>query len=237
MIEIIGLILVSWLLIWLFQKEHLTVLGLDISKEKINYSIILFTITAMCSLSSLVMRIFFAQEVFTINPKLNPYLISVEMWMTFKSVVFEELLTRGVLLYILIQRLGKTWAILISSLFFGLLHLNNVTTQSGVVEILITFLYPFVFGLVMAYSYTKSFSIYLPFAIHFGWNIVENVIMPDSSSTNTLLIIQEQPIVTVSYFVFVSMMLFPKISAIISDYLIVRKIKKRSWSKQSLGQQ
>jgi len=228
MIEIIGLILVSWLLVWLFQKENLSVLGLSFSKTKIKYSAILFATTAICGLSALVMRKYFAEEVFIINPKLNLLSIFNGIWMVFKSVLFEELLTRGVLLYILIKRLGTKWAIFISSLFFGLLHLNNVTAETGIVEILITFLYPFVFGLVMAYSYTKSFSVYLPLAIHFGWNIVENFILPNVSSTTTILLIQKQPIITVSYFVFFLMLLFPKLSAIIVDYLIVKQIRKNA---------
>jgi CAAX protease family protein len=225
MIEIIFLLLISWLLIWLVQRENLSVLGLSISKMKMKYSVILFFVTAVCCLSGLLMRMYFGQEVFIINPGLSSSFIFTGLWATFKSVLFEELLTRGVLLYILIKRLGEKWAVFISSLFFGLLHLNNVTAESGTIEILLTIVYPFIFGLVMAYSYAKTFSIYFPFAIHFGWNIVENFIIPKNASTNTILLLQEQPIITVSYFVFFLMLLFPKIAAMISNYLIVKQIK------------
>jgi uncharacterized protein len=82
-------------------------------------------------------------------------------------------------------------------------------------------------GLLLAYSYAKTFSVLIPFAIHFGWNLTQNYIFPDNATDNHILILSAPPpIVTVSYFAFFTMLLLPKVSVIIIDYLIVKQHKQ-----------
>ncbi len=92
MAEIIGLIAISWLLIWLFEKGNLSVLGLRPTKRKLKISAILFIITAICSSTAFFMRIYFSKEQFSLNPQLNISLVLTGIWVNFKSVLFEELL-------------------------------------------------------------------------------------------------------------------------------------------------
>ncbi len=226
MIEIIGLLSISWLLIWLFEKGDLSVLGLRPTRSKLKISAILFIITAICCSTGFFMRTYFSKEQFGINPQLNISFVLTGIWVNFKSVLFEELLCRGVGLYILIKLLGEKWAILISSIIFGVLHwLNNGVWGNGL-QMTIVFAYTFTFGLLLAYSYARSLSLYLPFAMHFGWNLTQNFIFPEKLAGNTLFVTILQPIVTVSYVVYFTMILFPKISAIIIDYLIIKGNRK-----------
>ena len=222
MVEIIGLLAVSWILIWLFEKGNLSILGLRPTKNRLRYAAILFMITALCCSTGFLMRILFAKEQFILNPKINTAFVFTGIWLTLKSVLFEELLSRGVLLYILIKKLGQKWAILISAIIFAALHWNNMGVSGDVKQMAIIFFWPFAFGLLFAYAYAKSLSLYLPIAMHFGWNLTQNLIFPDRLSGNTVVVSALQPIVTVSYFVYFTMFLFPKISAIVFDYLIVR---------------
>lgn len=223
MVEIIGLLAISWILIWLFEKGNLSVLGLRPTKSRLKYSAILFFTTAICCSTGFLMRMYFGKEQFVLNPKLNSALIFTGIWLTIKSVLFEELLCRGVILYILIKRLGQKWAIPISAIVFGALHWNNMGIMGNIQQMAVTFFWPFAFGLLFAYAYAKSFSLYLPIAMHFGWNLVQNFIFPENLLGNTMFVSALQPIVTVSYFVYFTMFLFPKISAIVIDYLIVKK--------------
>ena len=56
---------------------------------------------------------------------------------------------------------------------------------------------------------------------------MQNFIFPDKPAGNHLFILPGQPpTVTVSYFVFFAMLLFPKISAVALDYFIVKKQKQ-----------
>ena len=223
MVEIIGLLLVSWILIWLFEKGNLSVLGLRPTKSRLKYSAILFIVTAICCSTAFLMRMLFVKEQFTLNPNLNATLIVSGIWSVLKSVLFEELLCRGVLLYILIKKIGQKWAILVSAIIFGALHWNNMGFSGDVKQMAIIFAWPFVFGLVFAYAYAKSFSLFLPIAMHFGWNLTQNFIFPEKMSGDTLFISALQPVITVSYFVFFTMLLFPKISAVVIDYLVIKR--------------
>jgi membrane protease YdiL (CAAX protease family) len=167
---------------------------------------------------------YFAKEQYTINSKLTASLIFSELWENIRGVLTEELLFRGVVLYILIKKLGSKWAIIISSIIFGLLHWLNNGVFGNTIQMSIVFLFTFCMGLLLAFSYAKTFSILIPFAIHLGWNLTQNFIFSDKPEGNHLFILAAQPsIVTVSYFVFFVMILFPKISSIGLAYLIVRR--------------
>jgi membrane protease YdiL (CAAX protease family) len=223
MLQLIGLLAISWLLIWLFEKGNLSVLGLTPTKDRLKYFTILLVVTAVCCSSGFFMRMYFAQEKFELNQKTNISFILAGIWVTLKSVLFEELLCRGVGLYILIKKMGQRWAILVSAIIFGLLHWLNGGVFGNGLQMLIVFTYTFTFGLVLAYAFAKSFSLYWPIAMHFGWNLTQNFIFPEKLSDNTLFVSVLQPLVTVSYFVYFSILLFPKISAIVVDCLIIKK--------------
>lgn len=226
MIEIIGLLILSWILIWVFERGNLNVLGFYTNRRNSIFALILFFVSAACCLSGYIMQIYFAKEEYTLNPLLNFNTVASGIWLTFKSVLFEELLCRGVLLYIMIKKLGAPWAIVISSLLFGLLHVMEPELLHNIPQALLIFIFPFLLGLIMAYAYSKTFSIYLPIAIHFGWNLVQNFIFPGKAGSESVLILSSQPVVTVSYFIFYFMFLFPKIAIIITDYFIVKSIWK-----------
>lgn len=226
MVQIICLVAISWLLIWLFEKGNLSVLGLRPTKSRLTYAAILFIVTAICCSSGFFLRMYFGKEQFGLNPNLDSTLILNGTWQQIKSVLFEELICRGVGLYILIKILGPKWAIFISAMVFGLLHLKNVGDFTDIKQVLLVFFIPFAFGLVLAYSYARSFSLWLPIAMHLGWNLVQNFIFPGGNKEYTLFISTVQPLVTVSYFVFYLVYLFPKVAAIGIDFLIVKGHKQ-----------
>lgn len=227
MLQIIGLLAISWLLVWLFDKHNLSVLGLMPTKDRLKLCFYLFIVTAICCSTAFVLKMYFAQEQYIINSKLTMFLIYSELWDNIRSVLTEELLCRGVLLYILIKKLGSKWAIIISSIIFALLHWLNNGVFGNTIQMSIVLLFTFCMGLLLAFSYAKTFSILIPFAIHLGWNLTQNFIFPDKPEGNHLFILATPPpMVTVSYFDFFVMLLFPKISAIGLAYLIVRKQKQ-----------
>lgn len=227
MLQLIGLFAISWLIVWLFDKHNLSVLGLMPTRDRLKLCFYLFIVTVICCLTAFILKMYFAKEEYAINSKLTASLIFSELWDNFRGVLTEELLCRGVVLYILIKKLGSKWAIIISSIIFGLLHWLNNGVFGNPVQMSIVFLFTFCMGLLLAFSYAKTFSILIPFAIHLGWNLTQNFIFPDKPEGNHLFILAAQPpIVIVSYFVFFVMLLVPKISAIGLDYLIVRRQKQ-----------
>ncbi len=227
MLQLIGLFAISWLIVWLFNKHNLSVLGLVPGTNRLKLCFYLFIVTAISCSTAFFLKMFFAKEQYIINPNLTTAFIFTEVWNIIRGVLTEELLCRGVVLYILIKKLGSKWAIIISAIIFGLLHWLNSGVFGNAMQMIILFAFTFCMGLLLAYAYKKTFSILVPFAIHFGWNLTQDFIFPDKPGGNHFFILAAQPpIVTVSYFVFFVMLLFPKIAAIGLDYLIVRRQKQ-----------
>lgn len=223
MLQLIGLISISWLLIWLFEKGNLSVLGLTPTKDRLKYFTFLFIVSAILSATAFLFRMYFAKEEYTITQTLTAKSILLETWYQFRTVLTEELLCRGALLYILIKKVGQTKAVLISSIIFAVLHWINAGVWGNLTQMIIVFAFTFSMGLLLAYSYARTFSLLIPFAIHFGWNLTQNYIFPDTAAGNHVFVLATPPPeVTISYLAFFTMLLLPKISILIIDYLIIK---------------
>jgi membrane protease YdiL (CAAX protease family) len=224
MLQLIGLILISWLLIWLFEKGNLSVLGLTPTAERLKYSAILFIVSGILSATAFFLRMYFAKEIYTLNPSLTINSVLSETWHQFRTVLTEELICRGALLYILITKIGQIKAIVITSVFFAVLHWINAGVWGNLTQMTMVFTFTFAMGLLLAFSYAKTFSLLIPFAIHFGWNLTQNYIFPDTAAGNHIFILATPPpTVTISYLAFFTMLLLPKISVLIADYLIITR--------------
>ena len=82
----------------------------------------------------------------------------------------EELLSRGYHLQTIASGLNMFWAVLISSAFFGLLHLDNPNatwvSTAGI----------FFAGVYQSYAYIRTRQLWLPIGLHIGWNFFEGVV-------------------------------------------------------------
>ncbi len=224
MLQIIFLLLISWLILWVFEKKNLLVLGLTPTSKRLKYFTILFIVSSFLSATTFFLKMYFAKEVYTISETLTTKSILLEIWYQFRSVLTEELLCRGALLYMLIKKIGQTKAIITSSIIFAVLHWLNAGVWGNFSQMTIIFVFTFLMGLLLAYAYAKTFSLLIPFAIHFGWNLTQNYIFPDTATGNHIFILAEPPpTVTISYLAFFTMLFLPKIAVLLVNYLIVKK--------------
>jgi uncharacterized protein len=230
MIGVIVLFIVSWLVIWFFEKGNLSVLGFLPGISIVNLAVIVFFITSLCCASGYLIKWYYSIEVYQLNPDISPGLVFKGLKSNFISVLTEELLCRGVGLYILLKKLGTKWGILISSVVFGVLHWFNLGVWGNISQMAMLFSFTFVMGLLLAYAFVRTGSILVPLAIHLGWNLTQNFIFSDGPFSGTLLVKGlSQTEVTVSYFIFFMIFLFPEISAILLDYIVVKKYTSRKF--------
>lgn len=89
------------------------------------------------------------------------------------SVLFEEFIFRGYLLYKAIAWLGVRKASLLSAAAFGVYHWFSYGLFGNLVPMVFIFFFTGTFGLMLAYAFAKSKSIVLPVALHFGWNVTQ----------------------------------------------------------------
>jgi len=232
MLGIIIQLLVSWLLIWLFEKDNLKVLGFYPTKKRLLGFVLFFIVTALCCSSDFFMRMLFAKQQWQLNPKLSAGLIISGTWWNIKSVLFEELIFRGALMYILIKRLGPAKAIIISAICFGIYHWFSHEVIGNPVQMAITFVVTGTMGLLYAYGYAKTFSLYIPIAIHLGWNLTSSLIFSQGNIGDQLLVpVRPAPEVTVGYFVYFSIVFVPMLSALLINYFMLMRMKQAELSE------
>ncbi|NNV56091.1 CPBP family intramembrane glutamic endopeptidase [Limnovirga soli] len=227
MLQLIVLLAISWLLIWFFQKGNLSVLGLIPTKSRMKYFAVFFIVSALAAASAFLLRMYFAKETYTFANALTTNAILLEIWYQCRTVLTEELLCRGVLLYMLIKKAGQTKAVIISSVVFAVLHWINAGVWGNITQMMIVFGFTFAMGLLLAFAYARTFSLLIPFAIHFGWNLVQNYIFPDTASGNHIFILAAPPpTVTISYLAFFTMLLLPKMAVLVINFIIVKQHKQ-----------
>jgi hypothetical protein len=224
MLQLIALLAISWLLIWLFEKRGLSVLGLWPTGRRVQYLLILLLVSAAAAASAVLLQMYIAGETYTISPSLTAQSVLIEIWYQFRTVLTEELLFRGVLLYILIKITGPKKSIFIAAVLFGIIHWTNAGVWGNPTQMFLVFAFTFLMGWLLAFAYARTFSLLIPFAIHFGWNLVQNYVFPGNTTGNHIFAAaMPPPVVTISYLAYYTMLLLPKLLVLVAGYLIVSR--------------
>ncbi len=188
MIGILIQLAVSWLLLWLLEKKNLSVLGFKPTKGRtIDFAFGLLAAPACCIIYYL-STAFLSNNSWQYNSGFTYEKLGGSIWWVFKSVVFEELIFRGAVFYILIQRTGVKIACLISSVSFGIYHWFSFGVLGNPIPMIYVFVLTGIWGLMYAVSYIKTKSLYLPFALHLGWNLVNIIVFSQGPLASQLLL-------------------------------------------------
>src|SRR5688572_22542700 len=105
MAGIIVELAVSWLLLWLIEKKNLGVLGLMPNRRRLIQFGMLLLVAGICCAAGFFMRMYYGER-WALNPDYSFAQFMEAVWWNIKSVLYEELIYRGAILYILIKRLG-----------------------------------------------------------------------------------------------------------------------------------
>lgn len=229
MIGILVQLVFTWLLVWLFEKGNLSVLGLMPGKRRLSDFLFFFLLAAGCSASVFLMQHLIARQNWKLNPDISWKVAAEGLWWNLRSVLFEELIFRGVLFYILLRKLGTLKAILISATAFGIYHWFSHEVLGDPMQMLITFVTTGMMGAIYAYGYAKTWSLYIPIALHLGWNAVQSVIFSNTVIGKQLLIRTAPDVaVTVSYAAYFTMLLLPMLLVWGLSYWFIRKKKQET---------
>lgn len=225
MAGIIVQLFISWIIIWLYERNDLRVLGLKPTRKRLPDFLLFLIVTSGCCAAGFLMKMYFGGLRWQVNPALTFGLFFEGLWWNIKSVLFEELIFRGVLFYILIRKLGITKAIIISSVAFGIYHWFSFGVIGNVTQMIFVFLITGTMGSVYAYGYARTMSLYVPSAIHLGWNFTQGFIFSEGSiGTGILKQSPTEPFRTDSYIIALAVFVIPMLSAmLINFYLLKRK--------------
>lgn len=88
----------------------------------------------------------------------------------FLAALSEELMFRAYFMNMMEKHLNKFWSIILSSILFSLFHIFNPNLS------LIAMIEIFAAGVVMAYAYAQTKSIWFVTVLHFSWNYAQTML-------------------------------------------------------------
>lgn len=180
-------LIISWLLLWVFCKRNLLALGIAPNKSRLFQVFFGFLLAAaFCTVYYLSFTVF-AHYHWSLNDSFIGSKLLSGSWWTLNSVLYEELIFRGALLYILIEKFGIKTACITSAICFGVYHWFTMGGLGNPVQMAFVFLMTAVWGAMFAIAFAKTRSLYLPVGIHFGWNFISTVIFSQGPLGDQLL--------------------------------------------------
>ncbi|NOT76700.1 MAG: CPBP family intramembrane metalloprotease [Cyclobacteriaceae bacterium] len=181
-------VIVSWILLWVVCKEHLPALGITPTRFRMIHLFGGLLVAAACCAAYEIMTTAFGNNQWILNSEITGSAILEGSRYTLVSVLYEELIFRGALLYIAIKKLGVTKACFLSASCFGIYHWFTFNTLGNPVMMVITFLMTGIAGLAWAFAFAKTGSMYLPMGLHLGWNLCNMVLFSSGSSVQSILV-------------------------------------------------
>ncbi|MNS69498.1 CAAX amino terminal protease self- immunity [compost metagenome] len=176
MIGIVVELIISWLILWIYERKNLSILGLMPTKSRLKDLAFGILMAAGIGITYHLLRAYTLNNSWRLNVEYTFLQFLTALWWVFKSVLFEELIFRGALLYIAIKKIGIHKACLLSAACFGVYHWFTMGAFGNPFQLIIVFIMTGIAGLAFAYAFAKTKSLYLPFALHFGWNVITIVI-------------------------------------------------------------
>jgi hypothetical protein len=188
MIGILVAIAISWLLLLLIEKKNLLALGFLPIVKRLKQCLIGILITGTLCVLDQYLEAYLKSSTWILNENITAGTMLKSFWWDVKSVLTEELIFRGALLYILIQKIGSRKSIWISAMAFGFYHWFSYGVLGNPMAMILVFIGTGLMGYAWAWAFYKTKSIMLPFGLHLGWNFIYNTIFSNGPLGELLLI-------------------------------------------------
>src|ERR1700744_200537 len=166
MIGIFVEVVLSWILLKFIERKNLSALGFLPTRQRLAEFMIGLLLSVPFLVAFLVGVSLLVHNPYHLNPHYSFTNLFIAASYVFKAVLYEDLIFRGALIYILIKRLGSQKAVLISAILFGIYHWFSWGALGQPVQMAIIFLMTGLAGYVFALAFEKTRSIYMPFALH-----------------------------------------------------------------------
>jgi len=190
MLAIVIELLLSWLLLKYTVDQNLNVLNWYACPKQLRNMLHGFMLPAVY-LSCLYLGIsLWVQNPYKMNPDYTAVNFFKSSLFVLKGVVFEELIFRGALLYILIKKLDTTKAVILSAIAFGVYHWFSYGILGQPFQMLVVLVSTGSMGYLLALAFVKTRSILLPFALHLGYNFTSMILFSKEKSIGLQLMVK-----------------------------------------------
>jgi membrane protease YdiL (CAAX protease family) len=194
MIGILLAVAISWVLLYLVERKSITALGIFPIWKRLREFGSGFVITATLCFCVQFSESSIRSSKWLLNKEINESLIFKMFFWDLKSVITEELIFRGAILYILIKKLGVLKGTLISSVAFGIYHWFSFGILGDIIPMLVVFIGTGLMGYAWALAFSKTESMAMPIGLHFGWNFTFNTIFSNGPLGDGFLLLESDGI-------------------------------------------
>ena len=217
MLGIAVVILATWLLLRFVVREPFEVLGVVPTRRRLLELLAGTLFMALVAVINFVWQAQVKEISYQVNPDYGLWQALNGSFWIFRAVLFEELVFRGVLLYLLIRYLGVITGCLVSSVVFGVYHWFSyeVLGERWILMAYI-FLVTGAGGWMFAFAFAKTKSLYAPVGLHFGWNFITAVVFSAGPIGSQLLLEQGEAVAKSEWYT----LLFFSLQAIVAPGLV-----------------
>lgn len=196
MIGVLVAIAISWILLYLIEKKSILALGLIPISKRLQQFGIGFLVTALLCVCVQFLESILKSSEWSINEEINGKLIFDMFYWDSISVITEELVFRGALLYILIKKLGAFKGIIVSAIAFGIYHWFSFGIFGNIIPMFFVFIGTGLMGYAWALAFSKTESIAMPIGLHLGWNFTFNSIFSNGPLGNGILLLESEKLIS-----------------------------------------
>jgi len=214
MIGILAGLIISWILLYAIEKNSILVLGLFPNTQRLLQFGIGFLITALLCICVQLSETVLKSYQWSINEKITGTSILEMLYWDIKSVITEELIFRGAILYILIKKIGTKKGIFISAIAFGMYHWFSYGIFGNIIPMVFIFVGTGLMGYAWALAFSKTESMAMPIGLHLGWNFTFNTIFSNGPLGHGILLSESEKISS-SWFSILGLWIVPLIVLII----------------------
>lgn len=188
MIGILVILAISWLLLHFIEKQNILALGFQPIAKRIKQFSSGFLLSAILCVFVQYFEAFLKSSSWVLHENVSGGMVLKSFWWDFRSVLTEELIFRGALLYILLKKMGLGRGVLISAISFGIYHWFSYGVLGNVMAMILVFIGTGLMGYAWAWAFAKTKSIMLALGLHLGWNFIHNTIFSKGPLGDLVLI-------------------------------------------------
>ncbi len=173
----IGVILLAatWLLLRL-EGKGLSAIGVDHGARRLAEFAAGFTVLGLAAATQQLGLAAATSDPFVVNEGVRPATLVEGARFVVNSVLYEELLFRGYLLYQAVRWLGSNRAVWLDAVAFGVYHWFSYGAFGDPVTMAYIFVLTGAYGLMWARAFVATGSVAAPIGLHLGWNAVSYVV-------------------------------------------------------------
>lgn len=163
--NLLGTFLLLWIFMKFVDKKRFINLGFEVKNRQKDFMwgfIIGFVLIGLGFISLL-----YLNQIIIESIVFHPKDLLISIFLFFSIAVVEEVLFRGYVLRNLMISFNKYIALIISALFFALVHGFNPNIN------LLSMLNLVLAGVLLGITYIHTKNLWFPIALHFSWNLIQ----------------------------------------------------------------